>query len=494
MSQIVMPMYEPSPTALLFHNDNRFVRGVVAGVGTGKSVMMIQEMLRRGFDQAPGPDGVRRTRFGIVRATYPSLRTTSVKTYKQWVPELLAPVRQTAPMTSNFAGVCPDGTRFAMEFIFLALEGAADTQKLKSMEFTMIFINEAREVSFEVYDTCKERVGRYPSLAEGGCTFSGVIFDSNPPAEDHWIAQIDRGDDPQTKVYHQPAPFIERIDKQTGQVIYEDNPDAENLEFLNQRPKPEGREWTLTERRQFGYEYYRRMLPNKPKYYIDTEIMGKYGSNFDGRPVFQEHWTESCVSTHSLQPRLGQPVILGIDTTGLNPAVVFGQMDMGVLHVQHEILALDLPFRPFVQDILKPFLAQHYPNCQVIAYTDPANPRDSNRGETPVQVLRQYGIMAQNAPTNKFKARLDSVISFLQRRDGLLIDKRCEKLINGFRGGYHYRPLRISGVGQTFASEPAKNEFSHIADGFQYLCNGLRHGNNSNERRPVSRSSSKRVY
>lgn len=498
MSQIVMPLYNPSPTAMEFHKDNSFVRGVVAGVGTGKSVMMIQELMLRGFAQDPGPDGVRRTRFGLVRATYPSLRITTVKTFSQWIPPLLSPVRQTAPMTARFGGGLPDGTSFDMEFIFIALENAQDVQKLKSMEFTMIFINEAREVAFEVYDTCKERVGRYPGLDPmtglGGCTFSGVIFDSNPPAEDHWIAQLDFNPTDSSRVFHQPAPFIEKVNDK-GEIEYIDNPIAENLEYLNQKPMKDGVPWTLEQRRAFGYDYYRRMLDGKPKHYIDTEIMGKYGSNFDGRPVYQEYWKEDIVSEYSLEPTIGLPVLLGIDTTGLNPAVAFGQIDMGVLHIKHELLALDMPFIPFVRDVLRPFLAQHYPGCQVIAYTDPANPRDSNRGETPVQVLRQHGIQAQNAPTNKFKARLDSVISFLQRRDGLLIDKRCEKIISGFRGGYHYRPLKISGIGQTFSSEPVKNEYSHIHDAVQYLANGIRHGSDNQQnhtayRRPVS----KRVY
>lgn len=498
MARITMPMYNPSPTAILFHNDETFVRGVVAGVGTGKSVMMIQELLRIGFIQAPGPDGVRRSRMGIVRATYPSLRTTTVKTYEYWVPPLLAPVRQTAPMTSKFAGGLPDGTRFEMEFIFLAVEDAQDTQKLKSLEFTAIFINEAREVAREVYETCKERVGRYPPIdpatGKGGCTFSGVIFDSNPPAEDHWIALLDFNPPEGVKIYHQPAPFIERLEDD-GSITYLDNPAAENLEYLNQKPSPPDRQWTLEERRQFGYAYYRRQLAGKPKAEIDTEIMGKYGSNFSGRPVYQGYWTEACVSKYSLNPHYSYPVMLGIDTTGLNPAVCVAQVEMGVLQVKHEILALDMPFKPFVRDVLMPFLAQHYPGCQAVAFCDPANPRDSNYGETPLQVLKEAGINAQNAPTNKFKPRIESVISFLQRRDGLLIDKRCEKIISGFRGGYHYRPLKISGVGnQTYTSEPVKNEYSHLADAFQYLCSGLRQGTNNGNAHKYKRAVSKRVY
>ena len=498
MTQIVMPMYNPSPTAVEFHNDDTFVRGVIAGVGTGKSVMMIQELLLRGYSQAPGVDGVRRTRFGLVRATYPNLRMTTVKTFAEWVSPMLAPVRQTAPMTARFCGGLPDGTKFDMEFVFIALENVQDVQKLKSMEFTMIFINEAREVAFEVYDTCKERVGRYPTLdpatGKGGCSYSGVILDSNPPSEDHWLAKLDLEKVEGTKIFHQPAPFIE-VEQPDGTIEYIDNPAAENLEYLNQKPMVNDIPWTLEERRAFGYQYYRRMLAGKPKHYIDTEIMGKYGSNFDGVPVYQGYWKEDMVSAYQLKPTFGQPVILGIDTTGLNPAVAFGQIEMGTLLIKHELLALDLPFVPFVRDVLMPFIAQHYPGCDVVAFTDPANPRDSNHGETPVQVLRKYGIQAVNAPTNKFKPRLDSVISFLQRREGLLIDKRCEKIIGGFRGGYHYRPLKVAGIGKTYSSEPVKNEFSHLHDAVQYLCNGIRHGtDNQQQHRAIKRPPSKRVY
>lgn len=491
----IQSTYIPSPTGLKFHTAKEFfTRGMVAQPGSGKSVAMIQELLWIGLNQAPDQMGVRRSRFAIVRATYPSLRTTTIKTFEQWVPPIIAPVKQTAPMTSRFKITLPDGTSTDMEFIFIAVETAEDTQKLKSFELTAAFINEAREVDIEVLKACRERVGRYPSPKEGGCTYSCVIFDSNPPSDQHWIAKMDREKPEGTIIFHQPPPFIEVL-APSGEVLeYLDNPDCENLIYLNQKPNPPDREWTIEERKAFGYEYYRRQMHGETKHWIDVNIMGRYGSSFDGRPVYQSYWTEEVVSDHPLDPHVAHPIMLGIDTTGLNPAVVFGQLEMGVLLVKHELLALDMPFIPFVRDILRPFLAQHYPSCQVIAFTDPANPRDSNKGETPVQVLRQFGIQAQNAPTNKFKARLDSVISFLQRREGLLIDKRCEKVIDGFRGGYHYRPLKISGLGSTYNSEPEKNDYSHIHDAMQYLCNGILHGLEQRNHSQIRRPRSKRVY
>lgn len=479
----------PTGFFLARRNDRTFITG-----NSGKSVMMIQELLWIGYNQAPDQYGVRNARFAIIRASYPNLRETTIKTYQQWIPPLIAPVKQTAPMSSVFRIGLPDGTTTNFEFIFLAVENQQDAEKLKSLELTAAFMNEASECDESVLDMLQTRVGRYPSLKEGGCTYSCIIFDSNPPSDSHWIAQLDRriqrGEYDGARIFHQPAPLIPVYSKSGEIVDYKDNPEAENLQFLNQKPG----DYTLEERKQFGYDYYRRQIPGKSQHWINVFILGQYGSSFDGKPVYQAHWTEEVVSTHSLVARTGEPVLLGIDTTGLNPAVVMGQLYMGMLQVQHELLALDMPFKTFVRDILRPFLAQHYPNSQVIAYCDPANPRDSMRGETPIQLLRQYDIMAQSAPTNKFKPRLDSVVSFLQRREGLLIDFHCEKLVDGFRGGYHYRPVNVSGIGQTYSSEPSKNEYSHIHDAFQYLCSGIRQGSAEGTVARPRKVKSKRVY
>lgn len=494
--EIKLPTYHPSKTAIKFHNCGAFVRGVVAGVGTGKSVMMIQELLQIGFNQAKGKDGVRRSRFGLIRATYPSLRTTTIKTFSQWLPPSIAPVKQTAPMESTFSGGLPDGSTFHMEFVFLAVEKLTDTQKLKSMEFTAIFINEAREVDFEVFETCKERVGRYPPIdpdtGEGGSKFSGVIFDSNPPSVDHWIAQLDFSQSKDAVIFHQPSPFIERT-LPDGVIEYLDNPEAENLEYLNQKPPPPDGRWTLEERRAMGYEYYRRQLPGKPQSLIDSEIMGKYATNFHGKPVYGEYWVEDCVSSESLQFTTHEALVLGIDTTGLNPAVVIGQASMGTLRVLGELLVLDCAFSPFVETVLIPYLVANFPKCNITAIVDPANPRGGDTGKTPIEILRNNGIEAMVASTNALKPRLESVKARLQKRGGLLIDQRCKTLLEGFRGGYHYRPLRVSGIQKAYSPEPEKNEYSHIHDAMQYLCLGLA-VNQSQRRRKFKRIPDKRVY
>ena len=68
-------------------------------------------------------------------------------------------------------------------------------------------------------------------------------------------------------------------------------------------------------------------------------------------------------------------------------------------------------------------------------------------------------------------ARIQSVDQMLARADGIVVDPRCTRLINGFIGGYVY-PEKI-GIAGEFLAQPMKNTFSHIHDALQYLCSKL---------------------
>ena len=87
-----MPMnhqidYRASPTLTRFHISDAFVRRVRGPVGSGKSTGMSWEFMRRAREQAPAEDGIRRTRWVVVRNTYRELSDTTVKTWLDWFPE-----------------------------------------------------------------------------------------------------------------------------------------------------------------------------------------------------------------------------------------------------------------------------------------------------------------------------------------------------------------------------------------------------------------------
>ena len=76
--------FSKSPTIWKFLQDDSFVRGIVGPVGSGKSYACCAELFRRAVMQKPSKrDGIKYSRFVIVRNSYPMLKTTTLKTWTE---------------------------------------------------------------------------------------------------------------------------------------------------------------------------------------------------------------------------------------------------------------------------------------------------------------------------------------------------------------------------------------------------------------------------
>jgi hypothetical protein len=204
------PGREP-PTLKRFARSDAFVRFVVGPVGSGKSTRCLRELVRRALRQRRGPDGLRRTRWVVIRNTYSQLRDTTRKTFEQWVPAWMGTWHeQSFTFHIRFDDV-------DCEVLFRALDRPEDVRKLLSLEVTGAYINEAREVPKHVLDVLETRVGRYPSTAQGGPTWFGIWADSNPWHGGHWGAKLFAKNLDGYELYRQPS----------GRA-----PDAENVENL----------------------------------------------------------------------------------------------------------------------------------------------------------------------------------------------------------------------------------------------------------------------
>ena len=175
--------YKPDCSVLKsFMKNDTFFRGIRGPVGSGKSVGCCVEVFRRALEQEKAPDGKRKSRSAIIRNTNPQLRTTTIKTWLDWFPENdWGKFTWSVPYTDNI-----NKGEIELEVIFLALDRPEDVKKLLSLELTGIWINEAREIPKSIVDACSMRVGRYPSMRDGGPSWYGVICDTNPPDVDHW--------------------------------------------------------------------------------------------------------------------------------------------------------------------------------------------------------------------------------------------------------------------------------------------------------------------
>jgi hypothetical protein len=64
--------FRTSPMVYNFLQSDAFVRGLMGPVGSGKSYACAAEVMLRAVRQKPSPvDGIRYTRFAIVRNSYP---------------------------------------------------------------------------------------------------------------------------------------------------------------------------------------------------------------------------------------------------------------------------------------------------------------------------------------------------------------------------------------------------------------------------------------
>lgn len=202
-------------TVRRFQRSNDLVRFIVGPVGSGKSSVCVLEIPRRAQRQAPGPDGVRRSRFAVIRNTYSQLRDTTRKTFEQWVPPALGVWHeQSFTWTGRWFLDDARTQRVECEVLFRALDRPEDVKKLLSLELTGAYLNEVREIPKHVVDVLETRVGRYPARVDGGASWAGIWADSNPWHAGHWGAKLFAKGLPGYTLFRQPggrSPLAENV-------------------------------------------------------------------------------------------------------------------------------------------------------------------------------------------------------------------------------------------------------------------------------------------
>jgi hypothetical protein len=464
--------YKPDGQVLKdFMKDDTFFRGIRGPVGSGKSVGCCIEVFRRALGQAKGPDGIRKSRWAIIRNTNPQLRTTTIKTWLDWFPEDdWGKFTWSVPYTHHIKKGDID-----LEIIFLALDRPEDVKKLLSLELTGIWINEARELPKSIIDACTMRVGRFPSMRDGGATWTGVIADTNAPEEDHWWP-IMAGEVPipdhipreQAKMlvtpdnwrfYTQPAGMDEVRNDEGELEDYVPNKSAENQANMMK-------------------SYYPNLIQGKTKSWIDVYVMNRLGHIQDGKPVYPMFAPDVHVAKEEIPIAAGVPVYVGVDF-GLTPAAVFGQKVRGRWLLHSEIVAIDMGIVRFAEVMRNELATRFAAAGEVIIYGDPAGDFRAQTDEsTPFHILRGAGLRAFPTHSNSVDLRLEAVSSQLTKmvegKPALLIDRRCPTLIKGFESGYAYKRMEVSG--ERYADKPDKNMFSHVHDAAQYLFLGAGEG------------------
>ena len=204
---------EHVPTVKQFWKSDHFQRMLLGAFGSGKSSGCVQEIVRRAAAQQPHSSGVHRSRWAVVRNSYPQLRDTTIRTVMDWYPR--EQFGRYSDQNHNFAMVWKneEGEQVECEILFRALDRPDQISNLLSLELTGAWVNEAREIPVQIWQALQGRVGRFPSFREEGCTWYGVFGDSNPPDDDHWIYNLFEEEKPDNAaIFKQPGGRTEQAE------------------------------------------------------------------------------------------------------------------------------------------------------------------------------------------------------------------------------------------------------------------------------------------
>ena len=449
--------YTDAPTLKRFSESGKRVRFIVGPFRSGKSSACTMEIYQKACEQKPDSRGRRRTRWLVVRNTYPELRDTTIKTFIDWFPpEYFATdgvMRYNPTPDYNLFIRLSDGTTVEAEILFRALDRPEHVRNLLSLEVTGAWINEAREIPKVIFDGLDGRVDQYPARRDGGATWGGMFLDTNPCDTDHWLYKLFEEKvpvDPELQekyeVFHQPSGLSAQ---------------AENLSHLPPN-------------------YYKNLAVGKDQDYIRVYIHGQYGYVREGKIIYT-NYDDVAHCTGSLEPWRGIHLTLGWDF-GLTPACVITQYHpTGRLRVLKELCATEMGLKRFARDAVRPFLIANFNGFSYVSGCDPSGARRSEVDETRscYKELKDTGFPVKLAYSNALEPRFTAVDNFLTKTVGkdraFALDPSCILLRKGFNGEYKRRRMNISGT-DIYADQPEKNAVSHPHDALQYACMTIERG------------------
>lgn len=450
----------PGPVAKAFGQDwTSPIAAIMGPQGGGKTTTCCMKIINAAARMTPCADGVRRSRWLVVRDTYDRLYRSAVASWLSLVPKSAGDWEggQGRPAKHLVRWDLASGGRIELEMNFIAIGDQTAEDVMRGFEFSGLWINEGDRVTEDVLTYGVGRGLRYPakSMLMPGRPEPRlqVIIDLNAPDLDSWFYRR-FVDDPQPghKLYRQPG----------GR-----SPQAENLQNL-----PGGAEY-----------YARQISANASRLdWIRRMVDNEFGYSRHGEPVFPEFSDQRHVAPQPLQFLPNLPVIVGLDA-GLHPAALFRQQTpAGQVRWVAELYFGRMGSTRF-GEMAQRFIAEKIPqNCRLTGYADPSagDGADKEGGELSwIETIQHaLGFPILQAPSNELPLRLDAVrqplTTLIEGEPGFVLSPACRVARRGFNSGYHFVRVRNSN-GEFHRDVPNKQaEESHIMDAGQYAELGAR--------------------
>jgi hypothetical protein len=489
LSAIAALMKPVGPRAEAFAWDKRLISGIMGPVGSAKTTTCIRKMIHGALWQKPGPDGVYRAKWGVIRDTYPQLKKTALASWFQWFPKAIGQWNGEAPFEHNVRfSVFMGGRKLTVELtvIFAAIGENKAEDVMRGWEVTGIWLNEGDLVAHEVFAYAVTRIGRYPSAAQGGCAWRGLILDMNAPDIENWTYST----------------FVEQDLGITDELAAELREELGELMGVGFHVQPGGRSKDPRpeniDNLPKGYYAQQIFALAKRPWLIRRMVDNEFGPVRHGQPVFTEYQDTIHCAKEKLEPIAGVKLRISADAGG-TPAAVIGQRDhRGQIRVLGEVVVFSDSDEDELEQLgavafgkmVGRYVKDEFPGAEVHpdVDVDPAafageGARDADpswRQNFQRGLREELGpeIKVRKAATrgNRLDERLQSVRTPMLRlveggEPGFLIcPVRCKILRRGFKGMYVIARTKLqNGMGR-FKDEPVKNDYSHVQDGCQYLC------------------------
>jgi hypothetical protein len=415
------------------------------------------DLMSRAYNQTPF-NGLRRTKFGVLRNTAAQLKSTVKPLIDEWLVTIpletggaaLGEWRLT-DSTFEIKQRLADGTRVHCELALLAADTPDDVRRLLSLQLSAAWVEEAREIDEEVFKGLLGRVSRFPSRVAGGVSYPGVICSTNAPALNTFWHKTMVKPPSNMKVFIQPAAVDE-----DGVV----NPEAENLEYL-------------------ADDYYYNLMESNSEEWCDVYLRNKFGVGNAGQAVYRTTFKRKFhVSDAPLiaLPGSAYPFVVGMDN-GLQAAATVMQGDpRGRVRVLSECFVPEgqtMGVETYLDRLLVPHLANTYKARKeaFMFILDPACFQRSQVNEATIaQAVQARGFKVLKASTNDPDKRQASLEGLLNRAvdggAGLLIDPGCVHLIEGLEWGFRFKKT-LNGQQSTTRD---KTHHSHQVESCEYAA------------------------
>jgi hypothetical protein len=453
-------------------------------LGSGKTKCAVFKVLKLLCEQRADRAGVRRSRVGVIRNTYPELVATTIAEFKECIHPLMGKFTNGHPPTYDLDFALPDGTKVEAEIIFLALDREDDVRKLRGLQLTFVWLNEIRFIPMAITREALSRCDRFPQ--PGFSTWVGGIGDTNPWDEDSDYETLaglfgsgafERGDvsemerekfDELAKLgqwnfFIQP-PAVLKTTAQDPQGFrslsggyWRVNPTAENLTVL-------------------GEKYYQRQIVGAKEDWVRVNLANEIGLAMDGKPVQPEYQENVHKATGPLKPNGSYPICVGLDFGVVVSAAMFWQRQPnGQWWGLDELVCEDMGTPRFADAIKNKCveLSQQLGGAKLefIFRGDPAGRGRNSEEKTNFNILSANGVQALPASTNDPSVRRNALERVLTRlvsgQPGVLISPKCKVFRKGLKGAWCYKRIKVSGA-ERYKDEPDKNYWSHVCEAGEY--------------------------